>query len=108
MSEAIKQRTKVLVMNRATNYALGFLIIAAAISYIYFANIAVRTLTVLEKTKVQVQSLSVEVSEMETKRLLAQNAISQSLAQQMGFVEVNNPTFIMKGGSKATLSFKTN
>ena len=94
-------------MQKATNYTLIALIIAAALSYMYFANIAVRTITVLEKTQHEMQSLSVNVSEMESKRLTVENSISADKALQLGFVEVNNPTFIMKGSGKTALSYKT-
>lgn len=67
---------------------------------------AVRTLTILEKTKTQMQSLSIEVSEMESKRLSVENNISTSIAKSLGFVEVNNPIFIMKNSKKTALSLK--
>jgi hypothetical protein len=107
MTDLIKQKTGVLVMHKTTNYALTALILAAAISYMYFANVAVRTITLLEKTKIETQSLSVDVSEMESKRLTIENSVSTEKAQQLGFVEVNNPTFIMKNSGKTALSFKT-
>lgn len=106
MNNFIKEKTKVLVMHKATNYMLMALIFAAAISYVYFANIAVRTLTTLEKTKQQMQSLSVQVSEMESSRLAIENNISSVKAVQLGFVEVENPIFIMKNSKKTTLSYK--
>lgn len=95
-----------LVMNKTINYMLTAFILIVALSYIYFANVAVRTLTVLEKTKQQMQILSMEVSEMESKRLLVENNMSTEIAQQMGFVAVNNPTFIVKNSKKDTLSLK--
>ena len=107
MTDIIKQNTKILVMHKATNYALIFLIFAAALSYIYFANVAVRTLTVLQKTKGQMQTLSVEVSEMESERLSIENNMNTAKALQLGFVEVNNPIFIMKSAQKVALSLKT-
>jgi hypothetical protein len=107
MTNFIKQNTKTLVMHKTANYALLTLIFAAALFYVYFANITVRTLTILEKTKEQVQSLSAEVSEMESKRLAIENSISEQKALQMGFVEVNNQTFIMRNSNKTALSLKT-
>lgn len=107
MTEIIKQNTKTLVMHKAGSYALIALIFAAALSYMYFANIAVRTLTILEKTKGQVQTLSVEVSEMESKRLSIENNMNAAKALSLGFVEVNNPIFIMRNAKKTSLSLKT-
>jgi len=106
MTNFIKQKTKVLVMHRATNYVLLFFIFVTAITYAYFVNMAVRTVTVLEKTKVQMQSLSVEVSEMESVHLSIENNINTKIAQSLGFVEVNDPIFIMKNTNKTALSLK--
>lgn len=106
MTSLIREKTIALVLHRVTNYAFITLIFACVISYIYFANAAVRTLTVLEKSKQEMQSLSVEVSEMEAKRLLVDNSISKVLAQHLGFVEVKNQTFIVNKSKKTALSFK--
>jgi len=107
MSDFIKQNTKALVMHKTTNYILMAFIFAAALSYIYFANITVRALTVLEKTEQQKQSLSVKVSEMEAKRLAFDNNVNKEKAIQMGFVEVVNPVYIIRDSNKASLSLKT-
>lgn len=107
MNNLIRQKTKALVMHKTTNYALIALIFAAALSYIYFANVAVHTLTVLQKTKGQIQTLSIEVSDMESKRLSIENNMNTTKALQLGFVEVNKPMFIMKSSQKAALSLKT-
>jgi len=101
------QKTKTLVMHKATNYALLFLIFTAALVYVYFANMAVRALTTLEKTKTQMQALSVEVSEMEAKSLAVENDFSIEKALSLGFVEMNNPIFIIKTPKKTSLSMKT-
>ena len=106
MVNLVKQKTKTLVMNRATNYAFIAFIFVAALFYVYFANTAVRALTVLEKTKKQMQSLSLEVSDMESKRLVVENNISTEKALQLGFVEINHPTFIVKNSKNTSLSFK--
>ncbi|KKQ77814.1 MAG: hypothetical protein A3A96_01815 [Candidatus Zambryskibacteria bacterium RIFCSPLOWO2_01_FULL_39_39] len=106
MADIIKQKTKSLVMHKITNYALAFFIFALAFSYIYFANLAVRNLTILEKTKDKKQSLSVTVSEMESKRLSIENTMNMEKTLSLGFVEVENPIFIMKSAKKTTLSLK--
>jgi len=107
MANFIKQKTITLVMNNIANYTLIAFILALALFYAYFANAAVRTLTILEKNKQQIQSLSVLVSEIESEHLAVENSISPEKAWQLGFVEVNNPTFIMKNSKKTALSFKT-
>lgn len=107
MPDSIKHKTAVLLINKKTHIMLAALIFAAIISYIYFANTAVRTLTILEKTKTQMQSLSMSVSEMESRRLTLENGLNTEKALHLGFVEVSHPTFIMKGSKQNTLSLKT-
>ena len=107
MTNLIKQNTKILVMHKMTNYFLMAFIFSAALFYVYFANSTVRTLTVLEKTKQQMQSLSVKVGEMESQRLAMENNIDTQKALQLGFVEVNNPIFIMRNSKNTVLSLKT-
>ncbi len=106
MANLIKQKTEVLVMNKITNCLLIALIFAAALSYVYFANVAIWTVTVLEKTKQEMRSLSVGVSEMESERLSIENNMNIAKAEQLGFVEVDHPTFIMKNSQRTTLSLK--
>jgi len=107
MINLIRQKTAVLTMHKTTNYALIALIFAAAIFYAYSAGMTVRTLATLEKAEGQMQSLSVEVSEMESKRLAIENSVNTEKALSLGFIEVKRPIFIMKDSKKATLSLKT-
>jgi len=106
MNSLIKQKAEALVMHKTANYALIAFILVSTLFYVYFADVTVRTLTVLQKTKGQMQSLSVAVSEMESQRLMIENDISTEKASHLGFVEVNNPIFIMKNSRKTTLSLK--
>lgn len=108
MINLTKQKTIAITTNKTTFCMLAFLIMAAAILYICFANTTVRTLAALEKTKQGMQSLSVTVSEMESKRLSVENNVSIEKATELGFVEVNNPMFIIKSSGKASLSLKSN
>jgi hypothetical protein len=107
MTNLIKQNTKALVMHRTTNYIMASFILMAALLYIYFANTTVRTLTVLEKTKQQMQTLSVQVGEMESERLTIENSMNTEKVLQLGFVEINNPIFIMRNSQNTALSLKT-
>lgn len=107
MTNLIKEKGTIFIFHKVGAYVLAALIFGSVISYAYFANVAVRTLTVLEKSKQQMQSLSVEVSEMESKRLLVDNSVGNDLAQHLGFVEVKNQTFIVNKSQKTALSFKT-
>lgn len=107
MANLIKQKTRALTMNKTTNYILLTFIFVATLFYIYFVNTTIRTVTLLEKTKKEMGSLNVDVSEMESKRLSAEDNISVAKAKLLGFVEINYPTFIMKNSQKTSLSLKT-
>lgn len=108
MLSLIREKTIALVLHRSTNYILAISIFMCLVFYVYFANVAVHTLTVLEKTKEGLDAVSVEVSDLEAKRMLVQNSISKSLASSLGLVEISEQTFIVGKSKKgATLSFKT-
>lgn len=106
MRHLIKEKLIAIMFNRFSSYVLVAFIFACVISYIYFANTAVRTLTVLEKTKDDIQSLTVKVSEMEAKRLAVENRLSGATAKSFGFVEAQNPTFIVSKPAKTALLLK--
>lgn len=94
------------MIDKRMHFMLIGLIVATVILYAYFAQTAVHTLTVLEKTKTQMQSLSMTVSEMESARLVLENGLNTEKALRLGFVEVNRPTFIMKSSKQTALSLK--
>ncbi|MBN2094360.1 MAG: hypothetical protein JW740_03290 [Candidatus Zambryskibacteria bacterium] len=100
----IKNKTLTLVLKKSTNFILLAFIIIVAFLYVCFAGVAVRTLTILEKSKVEMQSLSIEVSEMESKRLALENEVDLEKALALGFIEVNHQTFIIKENKKTALS----
>lgn len=107
MLSFINQKFQTIVSNKKTNYFLGLATFICLVFYVYFANVAVHTLTVLEKTKQELQNLNTEVSDLESKRISIQTSISKSLANRLGFVEVNEKTFIINKDRKVTLSLKT-
>jgi len=107
MTDILKQKTKTVAIYKNSNYVLAFFIFICLVLYVYFANVAVRALTTLEKTKQGMQSLSIEISEMESKRFVIDNNVNPILARNLGFIEVNHPNFIIKNSRKATLSLKT-
>ncbi len=101
------QSTKAIALSRFSNYILISFILGSVLFYIYLANSAVRTLTVLSKTKESMQSLSTEVSELESKRFSIDNNVNSDLASNFGFVEVKSPVFIMKNNPVSVLSLNT-
>ena len=106
MTHLIKEKAATLVFHKVTNLILLGFIIMCVISYIYFANSAVRTVTLLQKTREEIQSLSVKVSEMEAVRLSMDNKVSAKMAKSLGFVEVSKQTFIVNTSPKTALSLK--
>jgi hypothetical protein len=108
MTQIVKQKTKAIILSKVTDYMLGTFILAAALCYVYFASSAVRDLTMLQKTKQQIGHLSIKVSELESKKLSFENKINIETAKQLGLVEINNPSFIIRNSSQNALSFKTN
>lgn len=106
MIKFVKEKSIAIMFNRSSNYVLIAFIFACVLSYVYFANMAVRTLTTLEKTKDEIQSLSVRVSEMEAKRLVFENRLSGAVAKNLGFIEAEHPTFIVNKSPKTALLFK--
>lgn len=107
MLSYINQKFQAVILNKKTNYFLGLATFSCLVFYVYFANVAVHTLTVLEKTKQELQALNIEVSDLESKRMSVQNGISKSLATRLGFIEINEKTFIINKDKEATLSLKT-
>lgn len=103
--KAIKQQTKNIIKRKSSRFILMALIGLAVVSYAYLANMTVRTLATLERTKTEIQSLSLEVSDLESERLALENNINVKNALHSGFVEISNPVFIIKD-TKATLSLK--
>jgi hypothetical protein len=108
MMNFIKQKSLAIIFGRYTNYVLIFSIFSCLVSYVYFANATVRILTVLENSKGEAQSLAVEVSEFESKRLSIDHTVGSGLATRLGFVEVKDQTFILNKSKKSTVSFRTN
>lgn len=106
MLNLIKQKTQAVALYKSTNYFLTFGIVACLALYVYFANVAVHTLTMLEKVENKVQSLNTHVSELESERLIIQNNINKTLALNLGLIEVSEKTFIVGKRAKATLSYQ--
>lgn len=99
-------KAKAIVMHGATNFLLAVFIFAALLAYFYLNYTGVQMLTVLEKTKLSAESVSTNVSDMESKRLAAENQINRQKAVSLGFVEAAHPTFIIKSSQKTALSLR--
>lgn len=101
----LKQKVVAVALNKFSLYLLGSLILGCLAFYVYFANTAVQLLSTLEKTKLNLESLSVELSELESKRLVIENSINQDLAKSLGMVEVSDKIFITDRSQKTAFNF---
>ena len=106
MNNRIKQKAIAVVLHRGTNYILIAFIFSCILSYIYFVNRTVRTATGLQKIKTEIQTLNIEVSELEAKRLVLDNSVNTNMAKHLGLIEVNHQTFIITKSEKVALSLK--
>ncbi len=104
MTRIIKEKAISLTLNRYSIYVLGFLVLSCLVLYVYFANSAVRTVTLLQKTKSEIQNLNMMVSEMEAKRLAVDDTLNMESAKDMGFVQVMSQTFIVSKSTKTAYS----
>lgn len=105
MNNLTKEKVINVMSQRASSLVLVGFIFSCLIAYIYFANVAVRSLTLLEKSKREMQNLSVSVSEMESKRLALDYKVNKETATNLGLVEVKSQLFIVNKTEK-TLSLK--
>ncbi len=106
MTNLIKQKTSTVVLHRTTNFVMLAFVIGCVFCYMYFANATVRTVTLLQKTRGEIQSLSVKVSEMEATRLSVDDKVSVKMAKSLGFVEASDQIFIVNKSQKTALSLK--
>lgn len=93
-----------IILHQFTNYVLIGAIFLCVISYIYFANSAVRSVTLLENSKPELEMLSARVSDLESRSLALEQKISIERAKTLGLSEVNNPLFLVKGDEREALS----
>ncbi len=101
----VKQKVFAIALQKRSSYMLAVFIFGCLISYVLFANMAVHAVTKLEKTKENMQTLAIEVSELEGERLTLDNKVNVEMARVLGFVEVQSQTFIVN--KNITLSLKT-
>jgi len=101
----IREKSITIVQNKLSIYALAGLIFMCLFSYAYFANSAVRSLTLLEKSKSELAEVRATITDLETKRLKLLGDMGIERAKSLGFVE-SNPTFVKKGSSQSVLSLR--
>ncbi len=104
MNHLKTQIIAIVIFHRLTNYfLLGSVFLCLAV-YIYFANAAVRNVTSLEQFKNLKESLTAEVSDMESWSFALENNISMEKAKSLGLKEINKPLFIVKNNKSQALS----
>jgi hypothetical protein len=92
----VRKKTIAVALEGKTRKLLAFLVVALAISYIYFANSAVRNLTQLQKTGSELANLNIEVSDLESVLISMQSKIDMQTAKRLGLSEYTHPTFIVR------------
>lgn len=102
----IKEAVHIMILNNRMNYILGFLILMAVLSYAYFANSAVRTVTALQNTKADSQETRMLVTELESKYLSMENNINLHTATLLGLKESSKPIFLVKKDRTSLLSLR--
>lgn len=104
MTKVIISNTMKISTNLISRFALIFVAMICLLLYVYFANSAVRTVTLLEKTKEEIQNISVNVSDLESQRLMAENNVTFEKAKTLGFVKIDNQSFILNKPTKTAFS----
>lgn len=104
MTPKIKDKVIELSSSKYTIFLIGFFVLCCLVLYIYFANSTVRTVTLLEKTKKDIQNVNVRVSDLESKKLFKDNDLNFENASSFGFVKVTTQTFIVNKSSKTAYS----
>ncbi len=105
MNNSKIQFVQAVALHRHSNKVLIFGIVLCLFAYVYFANSAVRSVTLLEEVKSDVDSLRARVSELESKNLTLVNQISMERASQVGLHQAQDPVFLVKGDRGVAISF---
>ena len=98
------ERAVTIMSHRITLLLMAGSVVLLAILYVVFANSAVRIVTTLEDMRDKVESVRIEVSELEARSFSYESNLSKERAFELGLVEVENPLFIVKSESRKTLS----
>lgn len=104
MNISKKQIAVAIILHRSTNFLLLGIIFCSLFVYMFFANAAVRNVTMLQRSQTLKEILSARVSDLESKGFVMEDGINQQVAKEFGLVEVNHPIFIVKNSSKSGLS----
>src|SRR3989344_4544014 len=102
----VKGITQILILNNRLNYLLGFFILMVVISYVYFANVAVRTVTTIQNIKADSLNIRAEVTELESKYLSIESNINLHTAVSLGLEESSKPIFLVKKDKSKILSLR--
>lgn len=98
------QKVAGLALHPYANKCLLVGIVFCLFAYVYLANSAVRSVTLLEESRSRVESLSAVVSELESKNLTLVNRISMERARSLGLNQTDQTLFLVKGKKTESLS----
>ncbi len=100
------EKIQIMILSNRLNYIMLFFVALLVLSYAYFVNTAVRTVTLLQNTKIDSQEKRMEVTELETKYLSLESRININTATTLGLQERSKPIFLVKKESGKTLSLR--
>ena len=86
--------------------AVSFLLLSLGL-YIYFLSISVVAVVSRRSAEGQAVRLSASISILESQYVALDKRIDLSLAHQLGFNDVDVPTYLSKGGDEHSFSLRT-
>lgn len=89
-------------------YGLSALFVLTVILYAHFLNETVTNVVERQATQEKIAELSSEVSELEFAYIQKQNEITLRYARKLGFREVSDPNYVVKGSSADALTMLDN
>ncbi len=84
-------------------YAIVLVAVLETVCYVYFLCFSVVHVVMRTETEHSIAAMHSELSELETKLMLAQHKVSEEIATLSGYVEPTNRVFIDRGESSLVL-----
>lgn len=86
--------------------AVGFLLFSLGL-YVYFLSISVVSVVSRKSAQQQAVRLAASISMLESQYVALDKRIDLTLAHQLGFVDIDVPTYLSKNGDERSFSLRT-
>ncbi len=86
--------------------AVGFLLLSLGL-YIYFLSISVVSVVSRRTAEQQAVRLAASISMLESQYVALDKNIDLTLAHQLGFIDIDVPTYLSKNGDEHSFSLRT-